>query len=486
MPQIRYPEMTKKISTPTKPPPKAGNADVVEQHRHDGERPQAIDIGAILHADLRDRRRWRRPPSSKADTPDSPAVPKRTGLPARAPSATKCHRKYDPVVMRLHLRSHAAMSARFAISGPASAVRKSDFKWLEVVACQRASPPDALLNAVQALRVRWLSQMQPRRTVRLCRKPGAVAFPETPFNICHRGELTNLATHARPRACPAPILLFRWRKEPRVREPWPAMSLPEQTNEMNPVALLTPTYGRDLELCTLLCESVDRHVTSFSKHYLLVPGLRPAAVRPFRERAPRRSSGVGLPARLAAAAAAHHPAQAAPVLVVAAGQAGERLACPAIAEDRRDHLAAPSSAIASSISDIVFFRDFDLARFEYPNPIPLLQHAQRGRPPTSRAIRAGSRPAISCSDCRAPPLPASDFIGHIIFWDQQTVRAMARGSRPSPASDWIEALCRTREFSEYMLYGYFVQNDAGFAAGHTLSLAHAMRQLLGPAEPRQR
>ena len=40
---------------------------------------------------------------------------------------------------------------------------------------------------------------------------------------------------------------------------------------MNSVALLTPTYGRDLELCTLLCESVDRHVTSFSKHYLLVP-----------------------------------------------------------------------------------------------------------------------------------------------------------------------------------------------------------------------
>ena len=44
-----------------------------------------------------------------------------------------------------------------------------------------------------------------------------------------------------------------------------------ESREMNPVALLTPTYGRDLELCRLLCESVDRHVTSFSKHYLLVP-----------------------------------------------------------------------------------------------------------------------------------------------------------------------------------------------------------------------
>ena len=46
---------------------------------------------------------------------------------------------------------------------------------------------------------------------------------------------------------------------------------PERPLEMDRIALLTPTYGRDLEICTLLCESVDRHVTSFSKHYLLVP-----------------------------------------------------------------------------------------------------------------------------------------------------------------------------------------------------------------------
>ena len=35
--------------------------------------------------------------------------------------------------------------------------------------------------------------------------------------------------------------------------------------------------------------------------------------------------------------------------------------------------------------------------------------------------------------------------------------------------DWIEALCRTREFSEYMLYGYFVQNDAASLRRHRLS-----------------
>ena len=40
---------------------------------------------------------------------------------------------------------------------------------------------------------------------------------------------------------------------------------------MSAVALITPTYSRDLERCALLCESVDRHVSGFSKHYLIVP-----------------------------------------------------------------------------------------------------------------------------------------------------------------------------------------------------------------------
>jgi hypothetical protein len=35
--------------------------------------------------------------------------------------------------------------------------------------------------------------------------------------------------------------------------------------------LVAPTYTRDLKLCELLCESVDRYVTSFAKRVLVVP-----------------------------------------------------------------------------------------------------------------------------------------------------------------------------------------------------------------------
>jgi hypothetical protein len=35
--------------------------------------------------------------------------------------------------------------------------------------------------------------------------------------------------------------------------------------------------------------------------------------------------------------------------------------------------------------------------------------------------------------------------------------------------DWVEALCRTHGFSEYMLYGYFARSDARLCGRHTLT-----------------
>jgi hypothetical protein len=67
----------------------------------------------------------------------------------------------------------------------------------------------------------------------------------------------------------------------------------------------------------------------------------------------------------------------------------------------------------------------------------------------------------------APSFPAADFIGHIMFWDQETTRAMASRIEAVTGLDWVDALCRTREFSEYMLYGYFVQSESDFADTHT-------------------
>jgi hypothetical protein len=234
---------------------------------------------------------------------------------------------------------------------------------------------------------------------------------------------------------------------------------------MNPVALLTPTYGRDLELCTLLCESVDRHVTSFSKHYLLVPDcdlplfahfaserrevlpaskFLPKWLRPLPRIVQRKRRQYWWSLRTKPVSGWHVQQY----LKIAAT------------------ISLPHQRYCILDSDIVFFRNFDLSRYEYPNSIPLLNIQDEV---TSEQVRHARWVGTSHEllGLPTPPLPASDFIGHIIFWDQQATRAMAAKIEAVTQLDWVDALSRTREFSEYMLYGYFVQNDARFSAGHT-------------------
>ncbi|KJC44835.1 hypothetical protein UP09_14410 [Bradyrhizobium sp. LTSP885] len=235
---------------------------------------------------------------------------------------------------------------------------------------------------------------------------------------------------------------------------------------MNPVALMTPTYGRDLEICTLLCESVDRHVTSFSKHYLLVPdcdlslfaplaserriiipasSFLPDWLRPLPRMIQRKRRQFWWSLR-AKPVNGWHVQQ---ILKIAAT------------------MALPYERVCILDSDIVFFRDIDLAQFEYPNTIPLLKMndaVTADQPRHSRWLETSHQ----LLGLPTPPFPAPDFIGHIIFWDKQTTRALAERIEAVTGISWIEALCKTREFSEYLLYGFFVENDAASALRHTV------------------
>jgi len=234
--------------------------------------------------------------------------------------------------------------------------------------------------------------------------------------------------------------------------------------DMSSVGLVTPTYGRDLERCALLCESVDRYVTSFAKHYLIVPDdelalfarfragrrevlpvsqLLPSWLKPlprFIRRKHRRYWG---------------SLRAMPVSGWHVQQFVKIRAASLFPEPRTCMLD----------SDVVFFRPFDVSAFAPPNPTPLFVRPWEIAPDAplhAPWIRTSHR-LLGLAE---PAFPADDFIGHIIFWDQQAVRAMTERIEQVTGLDWTEALCRARDISEYLLYGHFVSNSARFMSEH--------------------
>jgi len=233
---------------------------------------------------------------------------------------------------------------------------------------------------------------------------------------------------------------------------------------MNAVALITPTYSHDLERCALLCESVDRHVSGFTKHYLIVPDdelalfaafakgrrqvvplsqLMPPWLKPLPRFIRRRNRHYWWSTR---------------------GKPVNGWHVQQFAKIATAHV-IPETVSCVLDSDVVFFRPFDPSEMAVPNSTPLYI---RPREVTTALndhcdwVRSSHR----LLGLERPSFPANDFIGHIIFWNQQAVRAMTARIEEVTGREWIEALYRAHAISEYMLYGFFVCSDAALLRRH--------------------
>lgn len=235
-------------------------------------------------------------------------------------------------------------------------------------------------------------------------------------------------------------------------------------------AIATPSYAGDFERCRLLCASVDRFVTGQAMHYLLVEDGDLALFRPLE--GPRRKvlpESALLPGWL--------KAWPDPLTLgrrrVWTGAGALRRGVPPLrgwhAQQLRK-LALPLSVAEDVVvfcdSDMMFLRPFDLAGLS-----------------DGGAVRLYAKPAGITSDMAeharwcvhaakllgiaAPGFPSDDYINNLVTWRREHVVAMMARIEDVSGRDWVSAIARQRAFSEYMLYGYYVDRVLGRAqAGH--------------------
>ena len=233
------------------------------------------------------------------------------------------------------------------------------------------------------------------------------------------------------------------------------------------VALMTPTYRGDLDRFELLCESLDRFVSGYERHYVIVnDDDLPYFARFENSRRTVLPSSRFLPSWL----------RALPPFVSRKGRRTwwsfrsgplhgwhiQQLLKIAGA------LHLPHQRYCIVDSDNTFFRPFDVAAYAGADLTPLYVDRlaiPADKPSHSVWVRNSDRLLGSSTTA----FPADDYIGNVLVWDRSTLRDMTATIEAVTGMPWAVALGKTRSFSEYILYGYFVNQSPTHRATHRMT-----------------
>lgn len=231
------------------------------------------------------------------------------------------------------------------------------------------------------------------------------------------------------------------------------------------VSLITPSYRGDYERCRILCDSIDRYVTGFDRHKLIV---NDEDVSFFK--------GLVGPKRTVEPVKAYLPPWLRP-LPFGWRYKGRKVWLSLRTQPVHGwHVqqivklaAAANSSCTHSVnldSDTVFVRPFDFEAWIGNGPSPLLR-TKGGITSELQWHPTWLKNATALLGLPELPLPADDYVGNIIAWRRETVRSMLERIESTAGMNWVQALCRSRSFSEYLLYGCHVANDPASQELHT-------------------
>ena len=229
------------------------------------------------------------------------------------------------------------------------------------------------------------------------------------------------------------------------------------------VVMVTASYGPDWERCRLLCETVDRHVSGLHEHLILVEPRDRALFRQLE--GPRRrviDERALLPSWLRAFPDPWSPGRRlwlSPFTPPLRGWHAQQL--------RRIAVAGHTSAdlLVFCDSDVLFVKPFDLSRLAVNGRARLyrLDHALPG--PERGRHREWSRQAgraLGLGETTASP---HDYIATLIAWRRDAALGLQARIEAVTGRHWAAGIARSRDFSECLLYGRFVDEVLG-GAGH--------------------
>ncbi|MBB3320255.1 MULTISPECIES: DUF6492 family protein [unclassified Rhizobium] len=243
------------------------------------------------------------------------------------------------------------------------------------------------------------------------------------------------------------------------------------------ISLITPSHRGDRDRCRLLCDSIDRYVTGYDTHYIVVGDEDADAFAGFEgeKRHVVVSSSLLPPLWSLPKWRGRHYWWAPYMRLPVYGWHLQQLRKIAMT------LAQRSDRVMCIDSDNCFCKPFDVGALAQQPKVAHFVASGDVNSSRPRHVRWWHN-AHRLLGLTPPALPGDDFISQMVLWERRTVDIMTKRVEAASGLPWWQALARVRHFSEYLLYGVAVANDEELANRHMrVSQSPCLTYWEGPA-----
>ncbi len=223
--------------------------------------------------------------------------------------------------------------------------------------------------------------------------------------------------------------------------------------------LITPSFAPDFERCRLLCETREQLLPSSAKHYIVVD-KRDLTL--FKELSDRSTEILVvediLPwwiQRIPFLQQGWVSFKTLPIRNWILQQLVKLSVANVVEED----------ILGFVDSDVAFIRAFSYDRFVQNGRVRLYRESN-SIPQAWQSHRKWYETASKLLGAPAVTYPAPNFIGDLVTWKRSVVLQLHQHLENRYHRAWIETLASTLHWSEYILYGMFVEHILKDAAGH--------------------
>ncbi len=226
------------------------------------------------------------------------------------------------------------------------------------------------------------------------------------------------------------------------------------------VSLITPSYAPDFERCKMLCESIDKYVSDYKKHIIIVDKsdyelfktlesdktdivVKETILPSWLIKMPFTKKWwlnlKGLPVR---------------------GWILQQIVKLSV------HEFVDSDAYLFADSDVTFIRPFSASSIIQGDKVRLCSMPRKIDDYSDKRKQAWHEHAAQLSGLKNTGQLTRDYISQLVCWRRDTLQKLTQQIEKNSKKPWKHALANTLDFSEYILYGIFAEHVMAGQSGH--------------------